>query len=65
MCTLEQSSLPVDDREAFELIALPANRRDVRELLGGYEYGARNGLPVVRDGVVVRDAPDPLVTADA
>lgn len=38
---------------------------DTRELLGGYEYWARNGLPVEKDGVTSRHEPDPLVTAEA
>ncbi|MDQ4214481.1 rhodanese-like domain-containing protein [Microbacterium sp. ASV81] len=37
---------------------------DVREMIGGYEYWARNGFPVVRGGEVVRMTPDPLVTAE-
>lgn len=37
---------------------------DTRELLGGYEYWARNGFPVEKDGVVTRSTPDPLVTAE-
>lgn len=38
---------------------------DVRELLGGYEYWARNGFAVERVGAVTRQAPDPLVTAES
>ena len=37
---------------------------DVRELIGGYEYWARNGFAVEREGAVTRQAPDPLVTAE-
>jgi rhodanese-related sulfurtransferase len=37
---------------------------DVREMIGGYEYWVRNGLPIERDGQVVRVTPDPLVTAE-
>ena len=37
---------------------------DVRELLGGYEYWARNGFEVESAGVVSRRKPDPLVTAE-
>ena len=37
---------------------------DVREMIGGYEYWARNGLAVEREGAVTRQAPDPLVTAE-
>jgi rhodanese-related sulfurtransferase len=38
---------------------------DVRELLGGYEYWVRNGFDVESAGVVSRQRPDPLVTAEA
>lgn len=37
---------------------------DVRELLGGYEYWVRNGFDVEAAGVVSRQKPDPLVTAE-
>jgi rhodanese-related sulfurtransferase len=37
---------------------------EVRELIGGYEYWARNGFAVERDGAVTRQTPDPLVTAE-
>lgn len=37
---------------------------DVRELLGGYEYWVRNGFETESGGVVSRQAPDPLVTAE-
>jgi rhodanese-related sulfurtransferase len=37
---------------------------DVREMIGGYEYWARNGFAVERGGAVTRQAPDPLVTAE-
>jgi rhodanese-related sulfurtransferase len=37
---------------------------DVRELVGGYEYWVRNGLPVERAGSITRQAPDPLATAE-
>ncbi|UWF77779.1 MULTISPECIES: rhodanese-like domain-containing protein [Microbacterium] len=37
---------------------------DVRELLGGYEYWVRNGFPFETGDGVVRQAPDPLVTAE-
>lgn len=37
---------------------------DTRELLGGYEYWVRNGFPVEKDGATLRQAPDPLVTAE-
>lgn len=37
---------------------------DVRELLGGYEYWVRNGFEIERGGIVGREAPDPLVTAE-
>ena len=37
---------------------------DVRELIGGYEYWARNGFAVERDGISTRRAPDPFVTAE-
>lgn len=43
---------------------LLASGFDTRELLGGYEYWVRNGLPVERDGTTTRPAPDPLVTAE-
>jgi rhodanese-related sulfurtransferase len=32
----------------------------VREMIGGFEYWAREGLPVERDGAVHRTAVDPL-----
>lgn len=38
---------------------------DVRELVGGYEYWVRNGFAVERDGMLTREAPDPLVTAES
>jgi rhodanese-related sulfurtransferase len=38
---------------------------DVREMVGGYEYWLRNGFAVERAGVVTREAPDPLVTAES
>lgn len=38
---------------------------EVRELIGGYEYWARNGFPVERGGSVVQQPADPLVTADS
>ncbi|WP_417555741.1 hypothetical protein [Microbacterium sp.] len=38
---------------------------DTRELLGGYEYWVRNGFPTESGGAVTRQAPDPLVTAEA
>lgn len=38
---------------------------DVREMIGGYEYWVRNGFAVERDGVVSRQPPDPLVTAES
>lgn len=37
---------------------------DVREMVGGYEYWVRNGFAVERDGMLTREAPDPLVTAE-
>jgi rhodanese-related sulfurtransferase len=43
---------------------LVAEGYDVRELVGGYEYWVRNGFPVERAGVVSREVPDPLVTAE-
>lgn len=38
---------------------------DVRELIGGYEYWARNGFAVERGGAVTHHAPDRLVTAES
>ncbi len=38
---------------------------DVRELLGGYEYWARNGFPTEVGGEITRRPPDPLVTAES
>ena len=38
---------------------------DVRELRGGYEYWVRNGFDIESGGVVSRQAPDPLVTAES
>jgi len=43
---------------------LLASGLDTRELLGGYEYWARNGLPVERDGATSSADPDPPVTAE-
>jgi rhodanese-related sulfurtransferase len=45
--------------------SLLAEGFDVRELIGGYEYWARNGFAVERNGAVTRPAPDPLVTAES
>lgn len=45
--------------------ALLAAGLDVRELLGGYEYWVRNGFEVESAGVVSRQQPDPLVTAES
>lgn len=38
---------------------------DVREMIGGFEYWARNGLPLDSAAGDVTQPPDPLVTADA
>lgn len=47
----------------FAALAFAELGYPVREMIGGIEYWARNGLPVeTADGVVVRDA-DRLVTA--
>ena len=46
---------------ARELLAVGL---DTRELFGGYEYWARNGFPVEKDGVISHREPDPLVTAE-
>jgi len=43
---------------------LLAEGLDVREMIGGYEYWVRNGFPIEHDGVVTRNAPDPMVTAE-
>jgi hypothetical protein len=32
-------------------------------MIGGHEYWVRNGFAVERQGVVTRQAPDPLVAA--
>ncbi|MDH2445170.1 rhodanese-like domain-containing protein [Amnibacterium sp. CER49] len=44
-------------RAALELARLG---RPVREMLGGFEYWAREGFPVETDGGVTRGAADPL-----
>lgn len=36
----------------------------VREMIGGFEYWCRNGLPVETATGAVRHLPDPLVTAE-
>lgn len=38
---------------------------DVQELLGGYEYWVRNGFETEAGGMVSRQDPDPLVTAES
>ncbi len=41
-------------------LALAQRGFRVREMIGGFEYWAREGLPVETDGGVYRAAPDPL-----
>jgi rhodanese-related sulfurtransferase len=36
----------------------------VREMIGGFEYWCRNGLPVESASGAIRHLPDPLVTAE-
>jgi len=48
----------------FAALAFAELGYPVREMIGGIEYWARNGLPVESAGVVGTAATDPLVTAD-
>lgn len=48
----------------FAALAFAALGYPVREMLGGIEYWARNGLPVETSDGVTSPPSDPLVTAD-
>jgi rhodanese-related sulfurtransferase len=48
----------------FAALAFAELGYPVREMIGGIEFWARNGLPVETSGGVARAAADPLVTAD-
>ncbi len=48
----------------FAALAFAELGYPVKEMLGGIEYWARNGLPVETSGAVAAAPGDPLVTAD-